>query len=222
MNQKDQRLIYRGEKFLWLAALVFHWSLLIILIRHLRLFVEPVPSFVLFLQDIDGILQIAVPVLFMTNILVLIALTYLVWRRIFQPQIRYISLPADYVAPLLLLAVIISGIVMRFFFKVDIVGVKELAMGIISFNPSLPSETLGLSFYAHIFLVSALLAYFPYSKMMHMAGVFLSPTRNLANTNRMQRHINPWNYPVYFHTYEEWEDEFRRPMKAAGLPLEKE
>ena len=38
----------------------------------------------------------------------------------------------------------------------------------------------------------------------------------------MQRHKNPWEYPVRVHTYEEYEDEFRDKMKAAGLPLEKE
>jgi hypothetical protein len=54
-----------------------------------------------------------------------------------------------------------------------------------------------------------------------MGGVFLSPTRNLANNNRMKRHINPWNYPVKVHTYEEWEDEFRDKLEAAGMPVEK-
>ena len=56
---------------------------------------------------------------------------------------------------------------------------------------------------------------------MHMGGVFLSPTRNLANNNRMKRHVNPWNYPVKTHTYAEWEEEFRDKMKAAGIPLER-
>jgi hypothetical protein len=55
-----------------------------------------------------------------------------------------------------------------------------------------------------------------------MPGIFLSPTRNLANNNRRVRHLNPWDYPVKVHTYEEWEDEFREKMRAAGLPLEKE
>jgi hypothetical protein len=57
---------------------------------------------------------------------------------------------------------------------------------------------------------------------MHIGGVFLSPTRNLANNNRMVRHINPWNAPVKVHTYEEYEDDFRDKMKAAGIPVEKE
>jgi hypothetical protein len=37
----------------------------------------------------------------------------------------------------------------------------------------------------------------------------------------MVRHINPWNYPVKTHTYEEYEEEFRDKMVEAGLPVEK-
>jgi len=109
----------------------------------------------------------------------------------------------------------------RHFFKVDLLRVKEWAMGLASLHPVVPTG-IGISFFIHIFLVSALMAYFPFSKLMHMGGVFLSPTRNLANNNRMRRHINPWNYPVKIHTYEEYEDEFRDKMKAAGVPVEKE
>jgi hypothetical protein len=67
-----------------------------------------------------------------------------------------------------------------------------------------------------------LLAYFPLSKLTHMPGVFLSPTRNLANSNRRLRYINPWDYPVKVHTYAEYEDELRDKMKAAGVPVEKD
>jgi nitrate reductase gamma subunit len=58
--------------------------------------------------------------------------------------------------------------------------------------------------------------------MIHAPGVFLSPTRNLANNNRARRHVNPWNYPVKLHTYGEWEDEYREAMKGVGIPLEKD
>jgi nitrate reductase gamma subunit len=139
-----------------------------------------------------------------------------------QSQIRFISLPADHLAVLLILGVVFSGLMVRFFFKVDLVAVKELALGVVTFSPVTPADSIGLSFYIHLFLFCALLAYFPFSKMVHMAGVFLSPTRNLANNNRIRRHVNPWNYPVKLHTYEEYEDEFRDVMKAAGLPLDKE
>ena len=71
-------------------------------------------------------------------------------------------------------------------------------------------------------MVCVLLIYFPLSKLMHAGGIFFSPTRNMANNNRMVRHENPWNPVVKVHTYEEYEDEFRDKMRAVGLPLDKE
>jgi nitrate reductase gamma subunit len=219
--KNSQKLVFRGNRYLWLGGLAFHWSLFIILFRHSRFFTEPVPSIVLFVQELDGILQQPWPILYITDVIILIALTYLFFRRVIYPQIRYISLFADYFAVLLLLGVVISGVLMRLFYKVDIVAVKELVMGVLGFHPIIP-EGLSLLFYIHLFLVSTLLAYFPFSKMMHLAGILLSPTRNLKNDSRMRRHINPWNKPVKVHTYEEWEDEFSEAMKGAGLPLEQE
>jgi len=193
----------------------------VILVRHVRLFAEPVPDWILAVGWMDGFFQVGLPVIYATDAVIVAALTYLFFRRVVSPRLRYISLAGDYFPLLLLLGVVVSGILMRYFLKVDIVAVKELTVGLLSFKPVVP-EGIGSVFYVHLFLVSTLLAYFPFSKLVHAAGVFLSPTRNLVNNNRMRRHINPWNYPVKVHTYEEWEDEFRDVMKAAGMPLEKE
>jgi hypothetical protein len=57
---------------------------------------------------------------------------------------------------------------------------------------------------------------------MHMGGVFLSPTRNMANNNRAVTYVSPWKLEAHPHTYAEYEDEFRSKMKACGLPLDKE
>jgi hypothetical protein len=57
---------------------------------------------------------------------------------------------------------------------------------------------------------------------MHMGGVFLSPTRNMANDSRMRRHINPWNPDIKPHSYAGYEDEFREFMVEADIPVEKE
>ena len=166
-------------------------------------------------------MQGLIPIIYITDIVVLIALTYLFIRRVVYAQIRYLSLPSDHFALLLLLGVVTFGVLMRLFYQVDIGGVKELAMGALTFHPVIPAG-VGLTFYIHIFLASVLVAYFPFSKMMHAAGILLSPTRNLKNNSRQQRHVNPWNPPVKVHTYQEWEDEFRDVMKEVGLPLEKE
>jgi nitrate reductase gamma subunit len=189
-------------------------------LRHLRFFLEPVPAFLLLLDGVDGFFQIGTPVLYATDIIILCALIYLLLRRVTDSQIRFISLSADYMALFLLLGLALSGIFMRYFFKTDLLGVKELTMGLVTLSPAVPAGA-GPIFFMHLFLLSALIAYFPFSKLMHMGGVFLTPTRNLANNNRMKRHVNPWNYPVKVHTYEEWEEEFKDKINAAGLPLEK-
>jgi nitrate reductase gamma subunit len=111
---------------------------------------------------------------------------------------------------------------MRYVAKMDVVGVKEFTMILVSLHPAIPAAGLSSIFYVHLFLVSMLLAYFPFSKLMHVGGVFLSPTRNLTGNSRAVRHVNPWNYPVEVHTYDEYEEEFREKMIEAGLPVEKE
>ncbi len=215
-----KRIVYSANFFLWLGALAFHYCFLVILLRHFRFFTEPVVFFVPFLQSLDGFFQVGVPAVYMTGLIFVAAVGYLLFRRFANPQVRYISLPADYFPLFLLLGIGISGILMRYFLKVDVVKVKELAMGLIGFHPAVP-DGIDPLFYMHLFLVCVLVAYFPFSKLVHMAGVFLSPTRNMANDNRAHRHINPWDYPVDVHTYEEWEEEFRDKLIAAGLPLDK-
>jgi nitrate reductase gamma subunit len=207
-----------------LAGMAFHWSFLIIVLRHLRFFTQNVPTVISMAEGLDSFLQIGAPLLYITDVVILVAVTYLFLRRVSMPLIKYISLPADYFPLFLIFGIALSGVLMRYFFKVYVVGVKEFAMGLVSFHPvSLEiMQSIGSIFYIHLFLICILFAYFPFSKLVHMGGVFLSPTRNMPNNSRMVRHINPWNYPVHLHTYEEYENDFREKMKKAGIPVEKE
>ena len=212
-------LAYASSKWLWMAGLIFHWSLLVIVLRHYRFFLVSIPGFVEFLESIDGFLQITLPTLYITDLLLVLAVTFLVLRRLASAQMRIISLSTDYFPLFLILAIALSGISMRYLDKVDIVAVKVLVQGLVSFQFDAPGE-IGAIFYVHLFLVCVLASYFPFSKLMHMGGIFLSPTRNLANNSREKRHINPWNPEVKFRTYKEYEDEFREKMVKADLPTE--
>ncbi|HYB20066.1 MAG TPA: sulfate reduction electron transfer complex DsrMKJOP subunit DsrM, partial [Thermodesulfobacteriota bacterium] len=187
IGRMDQKVVYGSAKWLWLGGLIFHWSFLFILLRHLRFFTEPVLPLVNLVAGLDGFFQIGVPTFYLTDAAILLAVTYLFLRRVALPQVRYLSLSADYFPLLLILGISLSGVLMRHIYKVDLLRVKEWAMGLASFHPVIP-EGIGLFFFVHLFLVNTLIAYFPMSKLMHMGGVFLSPTRNLANNNRMRRH----------------------------------
>jgi len=214
------KIVYGIDLWLWVAALAFHWSLLIIVIRHIRIFAVPVPAFVTFLQKVEGFHRFGEPVFYVTSFVFLAALSYLLIRRLVFDQVRYISLIGDYFPLYLLLGIGASGFWLRHLDRTGIADVKELAVGLVTFNPVVPA-TISPLFFGHLFLVCVLLAYFPFSKLTHAPGVFLSPTRNLANSNRRIRYVNPWDYPVKVHTYEEYEDELRDKMKAAGVPVER-
>jgi nitrate reductase gamma subunit len=221
-NRNDaNKLSYSWEIFLWIGALAFHYSFLVVILRHFRFFTSPVPSCIKFLEYMDGIVQLGLPGLFISGAVLLAATLFLLARRIFDAKVTYISQAADYFPLFLIIGIAVSGLSMRYFTKVDIIGIKELTMGLATFSPVIPEGVGGL-FYAHLFLVSILFAYFPASKLMHLGGIFLSPTRNMANNTRAKRHVNPWNYDVKTHTYEEYEDHFREKMIEAGLPVDKE
>jgi nitrate reductase gamma subunit len=217
----DGNAVYGSTKWLWLGALAFHYAFFVILIRHLRFFLQPVPGLISALDAGDSFFQIGLPPLYQTDLVILAALTFLLARRLFEPQVRYISFASDFFPLVLIGAIATTGALMRYFVRVDVTAIKQFAMGLATFSPAVP-QGVGALFFAHLLLVCTLLAYFPFSKLLHAPGVFLSPTRNLANTSREVRHINPWNPPVKVHTYEEWEEEFHVPMAKAGFPLEKE
>ncbi len=221
---KEGRLVYATSLWLWIGAIAFHWALLIILIRHLRFFTSPPPAFVTWLEEVDGFLEVGVPVFYVTSVVFLVGLVFLLLRRLVNPQIRYMSLLDDFFPLFLLITIGASGFCLRHFDKTDVVGIKELAVGLVTLSPTVPTDPTMPSglFFGHLFLVCVLLMYFPFGKLLHAPGAFLSPTRNMANNNRRVRHVNPWDYPVKVHSYEEYEDEWRDKMKAAGVPVDKE
>jgi len=215
------RPVYNGAKWLWFFGLMFHLSLLIVVLRHLRFFTEPVITCVSALSSLDGFFQISVPTLYISDVALAAGLTFLFLRRAAVPQVRYISLFADYFALFLIASVVVTGILMRHIFPADLNTIKTLTMGWVSFAPVAP-QNVSVIFYMHLCFVFVLIAWLPFSKLIHMGGIFMSPTRNMMNNNRSQRHINPWNAPVKVHTYAEYEDEFREQMKDVGLPVDKE
>ena len=226
---QGSKFSYNLEVFLWVGALAFHYAFLTTLVRHTRFFLEPVPWCIQTLERLDGFfrfeilydfIQFGLPGVYVSGIVLLAAVTYLFLRRLFVANVRYISLASDFFPLFLIMGIAFTGILMRYFTKVDIPAIKELTMGLVTFNWSVPAGISPL-FYIHMFFVCVLLAYFPFSKLMHLGGIFLSPTRNLPGNTREVRHVNPWNYPVKVHTYAAYEDEFREKMVEAGLPVEK-
>ena len=172
--------LFRASKWTWLFGWIFHAALLVVLVGHLRYFTEPVWAPVALLQGIAPYAGLAM----------IAGLVGLWARRFLVDRVRYISVPSDHLMLALLVAIGGSGVAMRFAVHTDIVALKAFALGLVRFDwQPLPSDGVLL---LHLGLVAALMAVFPFSKLLHAPGVFFSPTRNQPDDPRERRHVTPW------------------------------
>ena len=172
--------LFKGSKWTWLFSWVFHFGLLLVLLRHGRYFWDPIPAPLVLIQPFGiyaGFAMVA-------------GLAGLWARRFLVDRVRYISAPSDHLMLALLVLIGASGLAMKFVSHTDIVGVKAFFRGLMTFSwQPLPSDPLLI---VHLTLVALLMIIFPYSKLLHAPGIFFSPSRNQVDNPREKRHIAEW------------------------------
>ncbi len=172
--------LFKASLWTWLFGWVFHAALALVLLRHLRYFVEPVPAVLAFVQPFGILAGFAMAA----------GLAGLWARRFLVDRVRYISTPSDHLMLALLLAIAGTGLAMKYLAGTDVVAVKSFFLGLMALDPQpLPADAL---LYAHLGLVAALMLVFPFSKLLHAPGLFFSPSRNQADDPRERRHLAPW------------------------------
>jgi len=172
--------LFKANKWIWLFGYLFHFGLLLVLLRHFRYFTQPVWFWVEWVQPFGIYAGFAM-------VLGLIGL----WaRRFLVERIRYISSPSDHLMLALLIGIGVSGLFMKFVSKTDIVAVKVFFTGLMRFQINdLPAHPVLL---VHLGLVAILMIIFPISKLLHAPGLFFSPSRNQVDNPREKRHLAPW------------------------------
>lgn len=172
--------LFKSNKWIWLFGWLFHVSLLLVLVRHLRYFIDPVWFWVGWAQPFGKYAGFA-----------MVAGLGALWaRRFLVDRVRYISTPSDHLMLVLLIAIGLSGLGMSFVAHTDIVSVKDFFLGLMVFDlRPLPADPVLL---VHLSLVALLMVIFPISKLLHAPGIFFSPTRNQTDDSRERRHIAPW------------------------------
>jgi len=176
--------LFKANKWIWIFGWMFHMGLCLVLARHLRYFLEPVPVLITLIQPFGKYAAFAM----------IIGLSGLWARRVLVDRIRYISSPSDHLMLALLLTIATSGAIMTFggeSVNTNIIAVKAFVMGLMFFDiQPIPSSALLL---IHLGFVAILMIVFPISKLLHAPGVFFSPTRNQADDVREHRHVAGWS-----------------------------
>jgi nitrate reductase gamma subunit len=172
--------LFKASKWTWIFGWMFHAALLLVLLRHVRYFQQPVWEVIAFVQPFGTYAGFAM----------VAGLAGLWARRVLVDRVRYISTPSDHLHLALLIAIGSSGLGMRFVSPTDIVAVKAYMLGLMRLDiQPLPADPLLL---LHLALVALLMIVFPISKLLHAPGLFFSPTRNQADTSREARHVSAW------------------------------
>ncbi len=172
--------LFKSNKWIWLFSWIFHASLCLVLARHLRYFTDPVWGWVAFIQPFGKYAAFGM----------LFGLGGLWLRRILVDRVKYISSVSDHLMLGLLVLIGFTGLAMKYIAHTDIVNLKVFFLGLMQFqiNP-LPVDFFLL---IHLLLIISLMLVFPFSKLLHVPGVFFSPTRNQVDNPREKRHIANW------------------------------
>ena len=172
--------LFKASKWTWLFGWLFHAALVLVLLRHLRYFQQPVWTPIVWVQAFGIYAGFAMAA----------GLAGLWARRWLVDRVRYISTPSDHLHLALLLAIALSGLGMRFVAPTDIVALKAFMLGLMRLDlQPLPADPLLL---VHLALVALLMLVFPISKLLHAPGLFFSPGRNQADNSRETRHVAAW------------------------------
>ncbi|MBV2124116.1 MAG: respiratory nitrate reductase subunit gamma [Candidatus Thiodiazotropha endolucinida] len=172
--------LFKSTKWTWVFSWMFHMGLFLVLARHVRYFIDPVWLPIQLIQPFGKYAAFAM----------IAGLAGLLIRRIFVDRVRYISSPSDFLWLLLLIFIGLSGATMTFLIHTDVVAVKQFFTGFWTFSGGdLPMDPVLL---VHLSLVAVLMLLLPFSKLLHIPGVFFSPTRNQVDNPREKRHLVDW------------------------------
>ncbi len=165
--------LFRASKWTWVFGWLFHYALAVVLLRHLFFVTDPIWHWVIWMFPIGDY----------ASWIMLLSLFGLWGRRLLVDRIRYISTPSDHLMLLLLIGIGISGLLLRYKFHTDIIGVRQFVLGIRNLSPiEIPTDPLLLF---HLGCVIVLVAIFPFSKLIHFPGAFFSPSHNQRNAPRI-------------------------------------
>ena len=142
------RKLFSNDKLLWPGSWLFHLSLFFVLMRHLRYFLLPVPGCIAAVQ----------PYGIFAGYTLLIALVFILFVLLLSGEKRYVSY-SNYLILSALLLLSISGLLMRNFYRPDLLQAKAFILGILTFRPE--AAPSGVLFTFHFLMALLLLPYLP-------------------------------------------------------------
>jgi nitrate reductase gamma subunit len=164
--------LFRGDRSLWLMSWTFHLTLALVFLGHLRVFTGLIDQ-MLYSMGVSqqGVSWMSSTIGGAAGIVMVATLLLLFIRRLTSQRVREITRFSDLFALVLLLAIVVTGDMMRFAGHFDLGQTRIWAVSLLAFSPQVPQNGL---FLLHALLAQLLLIYIPFSKILHFGGVFFT------------------------------------------------
>jgi nitrate reductase gamma subunit len=136
--------LLRTNDLLWLGEWPFHCFFVLVLLRHLRFVLNPVPEWIWNIQPFGLVAGYLLPVT-----LLYIFVVKMVREKRYFPSYNLFLI-------ILIFLIAVTGLLMRTVFRTDMVAIKRFMTGIFTFSPmNLPEGTLFIVHFALVLLLAA-------------------------------------------------------------------
>lgn len=164
--------LFECNKSLWAGTWVFHAALLLIIVGHSRVVTDFPLLWSALGMSTSNVDTMSNVIGGGAGVVVLAMAIYLLFRRFTVERVREISDIDDYISLGLILAIIISGDILRFGPHFDLNQSREYFAGLLTFRGGpVPANPY---FLLHLFLGQVLIMWVPFSKFLHVPGLFYS------------------------------------------------
>ena len=119
--------LFRATRRLWLGEWIFHLSFFLVILRHLRYVLNPVPEWISSLQPAGIFAGYVLPF----SLLYILAMKIALEKEKYMPYLNFLLLG-------IFLFMSITGLLMRTIMRPDITEIKHFMIGLFSFAPGVP------------------------------------------------------------------------------------
>jgi nitrate reductase gamma subunit len=136
------RRLLRVNDVLWLGEWVFHASLLVLFLSHLKYILDPVPAIIAAME-----IPARVAAWLLSGSLLYIGMMkIIIEKKPYVSSYNFMLLGAMMVSG-------VSGLLMKYFFRADLAGIKHFTMGLVTFHVVTLPGSLMFLFHFFVFLL---------------------------------------------------------------------
>jgi nitrate reductase gamma subunit len=165
--------LFKASRWTWLFGWLFHAGLALVLLQHLRYVTSYWWPWLNWLAAWGHV----------ASAMMIVGLLGLSARRVLVDRLRFISRVSDHAVLVLLGAIAVSGVVLKYHWPVNVLVVRDFVRGVLGLAEPVPLPVHEVLL-VHLSLAALLLLFLPFGKLMHGPALWLNPTRAQADIDR--------------------------------------